>query len=139
MKIAVFGSREGFDSETIRAYLAPRFDPTTILVSGGARGVDSFAEQAWQSLGGNVISLRPTVLSGGCWAVERWESNEGRVFIPVGEPEWADFKSAAFYRNMLIAEEADAGVAFHANNSRGTWSTRDAFEAEGKPCSVHTP
>jgi hypothetical protein len=137
MKVGIFGSRDGVPQEVVAQYLAPRFNPSIILVSGGARGVDSFAEQAWQSLGGNIISLRPVRLDPDRWAVERWETKEQRVYIPLGHPEWADFNSAAFYRDMLIAEESDRGVAFRHNYSRGTGHTITFFETLGKPCAVH--
>lgn len=137
MKVAVFGSREGFTYEEVRDYLEPRFRADVTLVSGGAPGVDTWAENTWRLLGGHVISLRPVKIDLDSYAVERWETEEQRVFVPLGQPEWADFKSAAYYRDMLLADEGDRGVAFWHNFSRGTSHTIDAFKAEGKECAIH--
>ncbi len=137
LKIAVFGSRKGWTYEEIAEYLEPRFRPDVTLVSGGAEGVDSFAETVWQTLGGHIISFRVKKISLDDYSFEKWDSREMMVNTPPGHPEWADWVSAAYYRDTLIAEEADRGVAFWANHSRGTAHTMDAFVAEGKPCSVH--
>ena len=137
MKIAVFGSRHGVSRDVVVDYLRPRFDPRITVVSGGAPGVDSFAEQGWQSLGGHVISLRPRKLENGSWAVERWETEAGLYWIPDDLPTFEDFTSAATFRDMLLAEEGERGVAFRHARSRGTGHTIDFFAAAGKPCAVH--
>ncbi len=137
LKIAVFGSRKGWTYEEIAEYLEPRFRADVTLVSGGADGVDNFAETFWQTAGGHIVSFRVKKLDLDSYSFERWDSSTMMVTTPPGHPEWADWVSAAFYRDMLIAEEADRGVAFWANHSRGTSGTIDAFAAEQKPCSVH--
>lgn len=141
MKIAVFGSREGVSQETVNAYLEPRFRPDVVLVSGGARGVDTFAEQAWIRLGGRVLSFRPVKLTdeefgAQCWKLGPWP--EGQAIIPLEHPHptFRRYDDALDYRSMLVAEVADRGVAFLANRSRGTGRTIWFFEVTGKTCVI---
>lgn len=88
--------------------------PDTILVSGGAPGVDKAAEQKWVELGGQVISLRPKQLGLENYGIERWEIGgpSPRVFDLIDHPTFADYKSACLYRDMLMAEMSDRTVAF---------------------------
>lgn len=136
MRIAVFGSRDGVPREAVVEYLEPRFDARVVLVSGGARGVDEFAETYWRGRGGRVLSIRPTKLQDGTYAVEYWDHE--KVWVPTEWPTFEDFKSCAIFRDMVIAHEADRGVAFQANKSRGTGGTIGHFYREGKPCAVHS-
>lgn len=142
MKVAVFGSREGYDQNHLGAWLHALWQkqgPTTELISGGARGVDTYAETTWSALGGVVTSYRPVKVS--AWdkedeyAIECWQlgAQPNMVFRLNDQPTFADFASAATYRDMLIAEEAERGVAFRHNNSRGTTLTVGFFENLGKP------
>ena len=146
MKVAVFGSRKGYDLNHPGAWLHALWQkqgPTTTLISGGAEGVDKYAETTWIAFGGRVVSFRPRNVGGGLkeddYVIERWElgGDKPMVFIPLGEPSFADFASAATYRDMLIAEEAERGVAFRYNNSRGTTTTVGFFEQLGKPVYVY--
>lgn len=145
MNLAVFGSRKGVHLERVGVYLSDRGRAVkdTVLVSGGADGVDRYAEQTWQALGGRVISLRPIKLAEEEYGVERWEFGGNQpplVYKLIDHPVFGDWKSAAHYRSLLIAEISDRGVAFRAggNRSRGTTFTIEAFlKTYGKPCAVH--
>jgi hypothetical protein len=136
-KVAVVGSREGADLGEVSEFLVELREkhPDTILISGGARGVDKHAETTWISLGGMVISLRPKELPNGEFGVERWELGpESRIYVLEGEPKFMDWKSAALYRDMLISEECDRLVAFMApGGSRGAGFTAEVAENEQKP------
>ncbi len=135
MNIAVFGSREGVDRTIVEEYLAPRFRPEVTLVSGGARGVDSFAENFWRGQGGQVLSIRPVQLADQDYGIEYW-TNES-VWMPQDWPTFLDYGSAAISRDMLIADHADRGVAFWHNQSRGTGHTIAFLTGLGKPCAIH--
>jgi len=129
--------------------------PSSLLISGGAAGVDKLAEQTWLSLGGRVQSFRPKLLAGPLpsaggeglssvpatgetrYGVEVWNLGDMQPSVGVlGEPHptFADYRSAALYRNMLIAEKADRVVAFYRRNrSAGAAHTIDAARSERKP------
>ncbi len=143
VKVAVVGSREGFDQERVQRFLCAlgARHPDALLISGGAQGVDTWAEQGWMALGGQVRSYRPVKTAGGMqedeYSIEVWSLGERpMVFIAPG-PTFADFNSAATYRDMLIAEHADRGVAFRFNKSRGTTLTIGFFEVLDKPIHVY--
>ncbi len=136
-KVAIVGSREGADLEAVRAFVTAlrAKHPDTLLVSGGAVGVDQAAEQTWLGLGGAVWSFRATQIGPEEWGVEKWELGvlQPRVFLMVSEPTWADRTSALFYRNLLIAEACDKLVLFHKPRWRGGGGftadvARDAYQ-----------
>lgn len=109
--------------------------PGTVVVSGGASGVDKAAEEEWLRLGGQVESYRPVQFRPDVWGIEKWElgGEQPRVFRLVNEPTWADFKSAAIYRDILIAERADRLVSFQAEGgSRGAdftaWMAQETYD-----------
>lgn len=142
MKVAVVGSRRGYDLNHLGAWLHNLWlkqGPTTVLLSGGAEGVDTYAETTWLALGGEVRSYRPVQISGGMqedeFGIEVWSlgTEHPMVFRPPDLPTFADFTSAATFRDMLIAGHADVGAAFRFNKSRGTTITVGFFEAAGKP------
>lgn len=142
MNIGVFGSRKGVNPEHVALYLNERFRPDVVLVSGGADGVDKVAEQTWRSLGGRVISFRPKMLADEEYGIERWEfggAQPATIYMMIDHPVFGDFKSACYYRDMLIAEAADRGVAFRSGGfrSRGTTMTIDFFKGANTPCVVH--
>lgn len=146
MIVAVFGSRQGYDLEHLSGWLDALWakqGSTTLLVSGGADGVGSHAEAAWLAKGGRVKSYRPVKTAGGMqedeYSIELWELGGERpmVFVLTAHPTWADYASACVYRDMLIAEQADRGVAFRANRSRGTTLTIGFFESLDKPVYVY--
>lgn len=141
VKVAVFGSRPryGPEIERVEAFIDALYerDPSYIIVSGGAQGVDEAAEQRALALGMQVISFRPRNIKHGWedeWWIERWELGGASPNVRplLDHPAFADFGSAATYRDMLIAEEADRGVAFHYGNSPGTAMTLSFFEQQGK-------
>lgn len=142
MKIAVFGSRQGVDLERVGRYLSDRWDSRIVVVSGGAEGVDRYAEQTWAALGGRVISFRVRQISPEEYGVQRVTFGGGQptaVDWLTDEPTFETYDGALIYRDMLIAELADRGVGFRAGGfySRGTTHTADFFRAAEKPCSLH--
>lgn len=135
--VAVVGSRQGADLEAVERFVRAlrQRQPDTVLVSGGAKGVDKTAEDLWLKLGGVVWSYRPKQI-GDNYGVELWRLGEfpPSVGVLADSDFWAAYAGAAWYRNLLIAQKADRVVAFYRRNkSRGTMDTIDAARAEQKP------
>lgn len=110
--VAIVGSRDFADEQAVRAYV--RALPTgTTVVSGGARGPDSWAE------------------------------NEARLCalgVVVFHAEWDRLgRRAGFLRNKLIVDRADRVVAFWDQRSRGTQHTIDLAREAGKPVEIVLP
>lgn len=90
MRVAVIGSRK-LDLEDISAYLPPEI---TVLISGGARGVDTAAEKYADARNLPKLILRPDYEKYG--------------------------KRAPLMRNMLIVQLSDLVIAIWDGKSRGT-------------------
>ena len=106
MKIAIIGSRNIF-VDNLGQYLP---ENTTEIVSGGANGVDSCAEEYAES---NKIKLKEFL------------------------PEYEKFgKGAPLKRNIQIIEYADEVLAFWDGKSRGTKSVIDTCKKIGKKITV---
>lgn len=127
MRLAVVGSRDFPDRRVVDAYLDCVKGELELdcIVSGGARGVDNYAE-AWAVRHDiAVVSFRPTKAADGRWAVRRmsWPFQPPMYCIPdvtVLPGTYPSFAAAAFVRNRFIVEFADAVVAFHHRDSHGT-------------------
>jgi len=148
-KVAVVGSRWGGDEEQCRHFLDSLYAkyPDTIIVSGGADGIDKIAESHWLGLGGRVISFRPVArqferMPDGkahvtVWGIERWQlgGKEPRVRQLSDHPTFENYKSACLYRDTLINEESDRLVSFQRRGgSRGASFTLDwRSEVDSKP------
>lgn len=93
MKIAIVGSREYASPHEVTNFVASLPDDA-VVVSGGARGVDTWAEQAARMRG---------------------------LAVEVHRANWKDYgKRAGFVRNYTIVKSADRVVAFWDGESRGT-------------------
>lgn len=118
-----------------------------VVVSGGAKGVDSAAERAAQRAALRIISYRPysytnihgrqefsieTVTFDGCFVVN--EPNPRRI----NPPFFPSYGKAAFARNEWIVEDADVVVAFWDGQSRGTKNSLEIAERLGKSTWVFT-
>lgn len=95
MKVGIVGSRDFARLDLVTAYVNT-LPPDTIVVSGGARGVDSVAEQAAHARG---------------------------LVCVIYKPDWKDGKGAGFARNGRIVAQSDRVVAFWDGKSRGTLDT----------------
>lgn len=116
MKIAIVGSRDFPNKKKVETYVSmlnTRYPGGVTVVSGGAKGVDTWAEKAAKLAG------IPTQI------------------IPA---EWDKYgKSAGFLRNGLIVEEAERVVAFWDGDSRGTLDTIRKATKAGKPVEIYGP
>lgn len=103
MKIAVIGSRGIAEIDFSR--VAAR--PGDVIVTGGAKGVDSLAEAAALASGLEVEVIRPDYARHG--------------------------RAAPHIRNREIVARCDRLVAFWDGESRGTKGTVDHARKQGKP------
>ena len=96
MKVIIAGGRDFKDYELLMKkcdnILINQTDVT--IISGGAKGADSLGE---------------------------WYANQKGYGLEIYPAEWEKFgKSAGYKRNVLMAENADALIAFWDGKSRGT-------------------
>lgn len=109
-KIAIVGSREGIDRNAVEEFINHLDSDHNIVISGGAKGVDSWAAERAEARGIETLVIRPN-----------WKKHGN---------------GAGFRRNKLIVHEADSVVAFWDGESRGTEHTiKTAIEA-GKHTAV---
>ena len=106
MKLAIIGSRDCPPID-IAAHL--KYIPDTI-VSGGARGVDTYAREFAQSHNLNMLEYLPDYDKYG--------------------------RRAPLVRNKLIVENCDCVLAFWDGKSRGTKYTLDYATKLGKPIKI---
>lgn len=92
-RVAIIGSRTYSNLEAVRKYVRS-LPEGTIVVTGGARGVDQTAMDEAKKCGMNIAVYYP-----------RWD-----LFG----------RSAGIMRNRLIVDESDRVVAFWDGTSRGT-------------------
>jgi YspA, cpYpsA-related SLOG family len=109
MKIAIVGSRDYPDLGAVVRFVKG-LPPGTVVVSGGARGVDRTAEQAARAAGFEVLIFPAD-----------WEKH-GRM--------------AGFKRNVQIVNASDEVVAFWDLRSHGTKHTLDFAKSVGKPVKI---
>jgi len=109
MRLAIVGSRNYQPIEDVRAYVR-ELPPGTVVISGGAPGVDSVAVAE---------------------AVKRG------LAVEVLQAQWAELgRAAGFIRNAEIVDASDAVVAFWDGKSPGTANTIRTAKKNGKLQSV---
>lgn len=109
--VAIVGSRGYSSEQQVRRYVAALAEDT-VIVSGGARGVDT-------------------------WALD--EARRRGMRVVLHRPDWGRYgKRAGFVRNSLIVRDCDRCVAFWDGQSRGTMDTVRKCEESGKPVEVLT-
>ena len=106
-RIAIVGSREGIDPRTVRRFVdwLATHRPDCTVISGGARGVDT-------------------------WAIDQaqWRGLKTKVF----PADWETHgRSAGFKRNRTIVENADVVVAY-TTGSKGTAHTIQLAKEMGR-------
>jgi len=109
IRIGIVGSRD-FPSQYLVERVVYELPKDAVIVSGGARGVDSWAAA--------------TAL------------HHGRETV-VHKPDWGKHgKVAGFIRNNEIVRDCDLVVAFYDGKSRGTKHTISLCSYLGVPCVV---
>lgn len=113
MKIAIVGSRDFPSIPKVYNYVAG-LPPDTVVVSGGARGVDA-------------------------WAA-KFARNRGLPEPLIFEADWVNRGlGAGKERNHQIVEACDRLVAFWDGSSRGTADTIELARKAGKPVEIIDP
>lgn len=111
MKIAIVGSRKYQDLEKVIDYVK-NLPEGTVIVSGGASGVDTVAENAARARGLGVISIKP---------------------------DWKTYgKAAGPIRNQEIVNQSDKLIAFWDGESRGTQSSIRFAQKKGIEVEIWT-
>jgi predicted Rossmann-fold nucleotide-binding protein len=111
-RIAVVGSRDYPDLEAVRQFVREQ-ERTTVIISGGARGVDDAAVA---------------------------EARRLRMAYEVYPADWTRHgRRAGMIRNAEMVERADAVVAFWDGESRGTKATIEMAKHAGKLQEVFQP
>lgn len=134
MKIAVVGSRGFKDKEFVKDMVAKQLNSGDYLVSGGARGVDTWAEE--------IIPILETGLA------------DFKIHKKIFEAKWDDLNApgaviktnkqgkkynvrAGYTRNKLIIDNADIVLAFWDGKSKGTKHSIDLAIKAGKPLDIY--
>ena len=110
MRIAIVGSREFPEMDMVREFVAA-LPSDAVVISGGARGVDSVAEEAAGTRGLETV-IFPA----------EWDRHG---------------KKAGFLRNKDIVAAADKVVAFWDGKSKGTAHTIRLAQEAGKTVEIH--
>ena len=118
-KIAIVGSRKFKDKKFVKDTVGKYFDIEYTFISGGAHGVDSWAEETIDEM--NKI-INPVYLI------------KKNIYLP----NWNKYgKRAGFIRNELIVNEADKVVAFWDGISKGTKHSINLAIKAGKPIDIY--
>lgn len=108
MKVAVIGSRTFQDYPLLEAILDE--EEITTIVSGGARGADTLAEQY---------------------------AKAHNILFEVHRPDWNQYgKRAGFIRNKDIISSCDKVIAFWDGESKGTAHSIDIAQYQKKPVRI---
>lgn len=110
MKIAIIGSRKYENLTNVTNYVK-QLPSDTIVISGGAQGVDYLAAKAARARNLRVTEYHPDFTKG-------------------------YFPHKYLERNQLIAQDADAVIAFWDGHSRGTLWTIQHAKQLGKPTEI---
>lgn len=106
MNVAIVGSRDWKYIDLVRAAVKS-LDKDDVVISGGARGVDTIAENFAKKRGLEVL---------------------------IFEADWDRHgKAAGYIRNKEIVKAADRIIAFQLDESKGTQHTIDLARKAGKP------
>lgn len=111
MKLAVIGSRSGIPAQTVLDYVRA-LPSDTVIISGGARGVDTWAKLSAQTCGLQYIEL---------------------------PADWSLGRNAGHLRNQQIVDTADQMTAFWDGTSPGTRDAISRMVAADKPVRVFQP
>jgi hypothetical protein len=108
-RVAIVGSRRFPDPERVRVYVAG-LPNGSVVVSGGAWGVDTIAEKEARALG---------------------------IPVRIYQPHYDRFgASAPLMRNQEIVDDCDRLVAFWDGESTGTMHTVGLARKAGKPVEI---
>lgn len=114
MKLAVVGSREFTSEKYVKAWVAKHYGHYSHLITGGARGVDTWAAEAWEEATGTKDNL---------------------IVIPA---DWDRYgKAAGFIRNVRIVKLADFVTVFWSKLSSGSLDDIGLAIGMEKPMNIY--
>ncbi len=121
-RVAIVGARDADDRTlaAVRAYVAALPDGT-VVISGGATGVDQVAARAATERGLEVAEYT-------C----NWAAHELRGLVG-HDGNWC---SPPFFRNTILAIACTRMVAFVRDSRGGTWDSVRQAKRFGRPCDV---
>ena len=112
MRLGIVGARDFFDYDFVKSHVESFIGDDTIIVSGGAKGVDTIAEEIAKEYG----------------------IYDQMIIHPA---KWKKYgKSAGKRRNSYIVRDSDYIVAFKPSRPSGTADTIAKAEATGVPVKV---
>ena len=115
MRIGIVGSRRRADRDSVETCVA-ELAQDTVVVTGGARGPDRWAEQAARARGLHVVVHKPDLGD----ASTRWQATK-----------------RYYARNQAIVDDSDRIIAFvAADRTGGTEDTIRRAERAGKSVEV---
>lgn len=163
-RVAIVGSRDFPQPQRVTAFvekLAVKY-PCTVVISGGARGVDTLAvtaakrlERAWAEF--RVVQDQPDTLAANAhrradaqcrfshhlahdtFALELLGEETLNDWASWCDGDYMTFAQAAFARNTWIVKAATHVVAFHDGQSRGTLNSMQEARRLGRDLTVFTP
>jgi predicted NAD-dependent protein-ADP-ribosyltransferase YbiA (DUF1768 family) len=112
MKLAIVGSRSISDIKTIEDNIS-EFGEIEMIISGGAKGVDSLAQDYAKKSGTPIKIIYPS-----------WDKNG---------------KGAGFKRDVLIVEECDKALIIYDGDSLGAMHDINLCVQKRKPCKIVVP
>lgn len=124
MKLAIIGSRDFNDYQLMKREVLKCFKihELKVIVSGGARGADSLAEQFAEEFG-----LKTQIFPADWNDLSHLDAN-----IRVNKWGKKYDANAGFRRNKDIVRASDAVIAFQINKSSGTQDSIDYAKKLGK-------
>ena len=146
-RVAVVGNREGADMQSVVQFMDALHaeQPDSIVISGGAAGVDQMGESTWFRLGGRIRSYRPARWPSdeeGSWGIEVWNygGTEPAYVLPVQEQRvsFREYAQACLYRDWLIAEDCDRLVAFYRDRTASMFSGAAVTESLARDRAIPT-
>lgn len=123
MRVIVAGSRSCKDYEIVKKAIEQGLEELgitpTVIVSGGAYGVDKLGEKYAKENGINIKTYQPN-----------WKDIKGKDPKHIGENKYGKYyKLAGFERNQKMAENADALIAINLGTSGTEDMVKRAKEA----------
>ena len=110
MKLAIVGGRDFNDKELFNKTMIEFIDKVSVVISGAAKGADTFGEN---------------------WA------KENKIDTIIHLPNWEKHgKAAGYVRNKLIIEDCDMCIAFWDGKSKGTESSINLCKQSNKPIKI---
>lgn len=143
--VGIVGSREGIRQSLVQDFVIRLHEkhPTAIVVSGGAKGVDQWAEATARSRGMDLISYRPYEYENMNYerefSIETVTEGERAMAIVVAKhrrinpPFFRTYGQACYFRNAWIVDDATEVVGFWNGKSPGTRNALELAERAAKP------